>query len=50
MQFGNYRGSVYMHYPLLRKFYLKLVFDRVLYSKRERYFRLLETLSRLARA
>ena len=44
MQFGNYRGSIYMHYPLLRKLYLKKIFDWVLYDKRERYFRLLESM------
>ncbi|KAM7223126.1 Cytochrome P450 [Rhypophila decipiens] len=44
MQFGNYRGSLYMHYPILPKLYIGSVLDWVFYEKRERFFRLLERL------
>ncbi|KAI0487709.1 cytochrome P450 [Xylaria cf. heliscus] len=42
MTFGNYRGNVYQHFPLLSKLYIDKIGDKVFYEARERYFRLLE--------
>ncbi|TRX91633.1 hypothetical protein FHL15_007415 [Xylaria flabelliformis] len=42
MTFGNFRGNVYQHFPLLSKLYIDKIGDKVFYEARERYFRLLE--------
>ncbi|KAJ2988952.1 hypothetical protein NUW58_g3714 [Xylaria curta] len=42
MTFGNYRGNVYQHFPLLSELYIDKIGDKVFYEAREKYFRLLE--------
>ncbi|KAI1128601.1 cytochrome P450 [Nemania abortiva] len=50
MTFGNFRGNVYQHFPLLSKMYIDKIGDKVFYDARERYFRLLDKMisSRMA--
>ncbi|KAK3314545.1 cytochrome P450 [Apodospora peruviana] len=44
MQFRDYRGNIYMHYPILRKVSIDAIFDWVFYEVREKFFRLLESM------